>query len=205
MTNSSGMTVTTLSVGGAGHNNFVGGAGNDLLVGGDDDDTVYFNIDADGVDFFDPGGVARGINTVISTGGPATGIRLAFSSTEVGNGTNYTSPSFGFEGIHLAVQYQRSFTDVASSSLFGDERVIFRKCSGANLFRVRIEFRDTYRRFSIVVLGFDEVSAAALTGATDQSYYIVGPPIETLTGRNLNDVLVGQTGDDTLRGNEGSD
>ena len=193
--------------GNAGNDSFIGGAGVDRIAGGNGDDTAFYNVSTDGADKINLG---KGDDTVnVSAAADVTQVRLTFTSSEVGNGSQFDGKSGTNQdgGIAVRVQAENANGDVSGGAArVDDEGTTFVAAAGLT-FDVRDLVSGTARGdgFQVVRLGtsgadnFDQ-SASALS-----EYVNGGQGADTIITGSGNDFLVGGAGDDMLRGGDGDD
>ena len=192
--------------GGMGNDSFIGGTGNDRIYGEEGDDRAIYNVSTDGADLVDLG---TGNDTVTVNAAMPGQVRIAFTSSQAGNGDANDSNTLANQDGGLAVRLQaEDGMDGLTGSIarFDDEGITFVGGSGVT-FDVRDLVVGTQRgdMFDAVALGTEvrDVMAADLAG---RAYYVnAGQGNDMVTGGTLDDFLVGGAGDDVLRGGRGDD
>ncbi len=183
--------------GGAGDDSLIGGAGNDSLVGGAGNDTYVFANTGDGTDNInDAGGSAD--HLLINTNG-ATLTQLSFESINLGlgsSGTNDMQILYNNGTINVADQFNSSTTDPAGSmpGTGAIESITF--VGGASYLGYAIDGNS----YNIVS---DRLSP--INGTSGNDILMSDSGAETLIAGGGNDLLFGDGGNDLLSGGDGSD
>ena len=205
-------------IGGAGDDHISGGDFVDMLFGGDGDDIIFGDAGTDtleggaGVDFVHGG---DGNDTIIIRAGDSEELDTFIGGLGITDVIdNQTGGDFTFT---IFEAYDISETINGS----GIERILFNSgsllgTSGDNYFDFRdVQFRDLGIVGSLTVstgagndtvFGTDESGTLAAGGGTSTFTYDLGAGDDSFTGSgNRIDIITGGTGDDILRGGDGSD
>jgi Ca2+-binding RTX toxin-like protein len=186
------------SSGEPGGDTFNGGRGDDVINGGGAQDFVLQNVTTDGADRVR----LRGGNDIVTLSADApTNVRLTFTSSEVGNGSNLDSGTGANQDGNLAVRMQAESGGATSGALsrYDDEGIIFQGGTGVT-FDVRdlVSGAERGEQFEVVALGTsgnDRMTAVQF----DRPYYFNGGMgNDTITGGAASDFLVGGAGNDVL-------
>lgn len=198
--------------GGAGNDSFSGGIGSDTISGGDGDDTAFVNLQTDDGDFVNLG---AGNDTVRfdRTDGGTGNIRITFTSSQVGNGSEVDSNSMTNQDGGLAVRVQAEDAEgnlTGAVSRYDDEGITFVAGTQGITFDVRdlvsgAARGDTFEGVTLGTDGNDDLTFFPPFRVGQNFYYNAGAGDDTVTAGDGNDFLVGGSGADILIGGGGDD
>jgi len=196
--------------GGAGNDSYIGGAGDDVISDSSGDDLVIFNVSTDGADQVNLGEGDDRVN--VSAAAPGQ-VRLTFTSSEVGNGSQFDSNSMTNQDGGLAIRLQSEDGEsgelTGPVSRFGDEGMTFVASTAGLTFDVRDLVSGVERgdQFRVAVFGTDgdDVLTGVAGRENEAHYFNAGQGNDTVTGGNGDDFLVGGAGNDVLNGGAGDD